>query len=257
MGTAFFNPRPKQFLVVSRWYLVIRNLAKYYSLFTKYCDGELTIKLNFSVTIPSCLERPFILLALLYRRLRYGYTFRRIPLTHGQYAIVDPDDYERIAKYKWYAGRHNSTFYAIRGKWYKKRKKQMTTMMHRVIMNTPEGMFVDHINHNGLDNRKANLRLATRAENNRNVRCLKKNNSSKYRGVWHDKRYNKWRAQISINRKKKHLGYFKDEKEAGMAYDKAAKKYYGEFAILNFDPNKLCTFFLFFLPFLTFSAIIS
>jgi hypothetical protein len=101
-------------------------------------------------------------------------------------------------------------------------------------MNTPEGMFVDHINHNGLDNRKANLRFATRAENNRNVRCLKKNKSSRYRGVYHDKKYKKWRAHISVNNKKRHLGYFKDEKEAARAYDNAARKYYKEFAILNF-----------------------
>ena len=102
-------------------------------------------------------------------------------------------------------------------------------------MNTPEGLYVDHINHNGLDNRKVNLRLATHAENIRNARRPKINKSSKYRGVCYSKHNKKWRATILVNHKKKHLGYFRDEKEAGKAYDKAAKLYYKDFAILNFE----------------------
>jgi len=106
--------------------------------------------------------------------------------------------------------------------------------MHREIINVPEGCFVDHINHNGLDNRKANLRPATPAENARYARYPKNNTSSKYRGVWYNKKKKKWRAQLSINNKKKQIGYFLDEVAAGKAYDKAAKKHYGKFAILNF-----------------------
>jgi hypothetical protein len=96
-------------------------------------------------------------------------------------------------------------------------------------------MFIDHINHNGLDNRKANLRPATPAENARYARYPKINTSSKYRGVWYDrKRPHKWRASIRVNRKRKHLGYFKNETDAAKAYDRAAKLYYKDFAVLNF-----------------------
>jgi len=172
---------------------------------------------------------------LLYRRLRYGYTFRRIPLTHGKYAIVDTDDYDWLSKYKWYVVKGGNTFYAVRGQWSKTQKRRLTISMHRIIIDVPEGMFVDHINHNGLDNRKANLRLATPADNARYARYPKINTSSKYRGVWYIKQRKKWRATIVVNRKRKHLGYFKHEIDAARAYDQAAKLYYGDFAILNLE----------------------
>ena len=106
--------------------------------------------------------------------------------------------------------------------------------MHREVLHVPEGLFVDHINHNGCDNRKANLRPATPADNARNALYPKINTTSKYRGVSYNKKKKRWRAQLSINNKKKQIGYFRDEIEAAKAYDKAAKRYYGEFAILNF-----------------------
>ena len=140
---------------------------------------------------------------LLYRRIRFGYPFRRIPLTQGKYAIVDPDDYERLTKYKWYAANNSGSFYALRGKWcgtVKKRSKSIS--MHRQIINAPNSLYVDHINHNTLDNRKANLRPATPAENARNAYYPKKNATSKFRGVWFNKQTNKWRSQIMVDRKK-------------------------------------------------------
>ena len=106
--------------------------------------------------------------------------------------------------------------------------------MHNVIIETPDGYIVDHINHNGLDNRKANLRPATQAEKARNARYPKKNTSSKYRGVWYNRQTKKWRATISVDRKRKQIGYFTDERDAARAYDTTAKKYYGQFAVLNF-----------------------
>ena len=106
--------------------------------------------------------------------------------------------------------------------------------MHRIIMNPPPHLYIDHINHNTLDNRKTNLRFATPAQNTRNARYPKKNTSSKYRGVWFNKQTKKWRSQISINRKRKQIGYFKNEIDAAKAYDQAAKKYYQDFAVLNF-----------------------
>ena len=192
------------------------------------------IKLNLSITItiPDGLARLFIALALLYRRARYGYTFRRIPLTQGKYAIVDPEDFERLNKHKWYAARDTRTFYAHR----KKRvgKKYVSIGMHREILNPPGHLMVDHINHNGLDNRKANLRLATCAQNSYNRRQVRKNKSSKYIGVSWKQWTKKWAVIICYKRKNKIVGYFKDEIQAAKAYDKAAKMYHGEFATLNF-----------------------
>jgi len=107
-------------------------------------------------------------------------------------------------------------------------------MMHREIIDVPDGFVADHINHNGLDNRKANLRIATPADNARNARYPKINTSSKYRGVWYNPKKKKWRATIGINNKRKQVGYFNKEIDAARAYDEAAKKYHREFAVLNF-----------------------
>jgi len=108
--------------------------------------------------------------------------------------------------------------------------------MHRVIINAPRHLLVDHINHNGLDNRKANLRTATIAQNNVNRASYKtKNSPSKYKGVYWSKRDKKWQVQICHNNKRKHIGQFDNEIQAAKAYDEAAKKYHKEFAVLNFS----------------------
>ena len=195
--------------------------------------GGIKFNISITITIPDRLERLFIALALYYRRLRSGYPFRRIPLTKGKYAIVDPEDFERLNKHKWHAVRQNNTFYAIRC--VGTRKKKIRIRMHREIIHPPDHLVVDHINHNGLDNRKANIRPATRAQNNFNRLIIKrKNSSSKYKGVSWKKGKKKWHARIHVNGEYKFLGYFKEEIQAAKAYDKAAKKYHGQFASLNF-----------------------
>jgi hypothetical protein len=104
--------------------------------------------------------------------------------------------------------------------------------MHRVILNAPKGMEVDHINRDGLDNRKVNLRLATTTQNVCNRYWRSK--TSKYKGVHFDKSCGKYRTEITLNRKRIHVGKYDSEIEAAKAYDNAAKKYHGEFAYLNF-----------------------
>ena len=174
-----------------------------------------------------------IALTLLYRRARYGYAFRRIPLTQGKYAIVDPEDFGRLNKHKWHVAKGNNTFYAVRC--VGPSKGRIRIRMHREVIHPPDHLVVDHINHNGLDNRKANGRPATRAQNNRNKLIVRKMNStSKYKGVSRWKGKNKWRVRIKLDGEQKHIGYFKDEIQAAKAYDKAAKMYHGEFASLNF-----------------------
>ena len=173
-----------------------------------------------------------VFVLLLYRRLRYGYPFRRIPLTKGKFAVVDPDDYETLSKYKWHVTKNGNTFYAKRNA--PTRKVVTPIYMHRCIIKVPPGLVIDHINHNGLDNRKANLRPATRAQNNRYSK-KRKNTSSKYKGVNWYSREKRFVAKITTDGNTVTLGYFKDEVEAAKAYDRAALKYHKEFAMLNFD----------------------
>jgi hypothetical protein len=163
----------------------------------------------------------------------------RIPLTQGQFAIVDAEDYEKLAGYKWCAVK-------TRRIWYAERSAQLTVgkhrqyhiSMHRQIMNKPKGLFVDHINHNGLDNRKANLRIVTQKQNCWNQRKHRGNFSSQYRGVLFNNRGGRWQSAITCEGRKMFIGYFDDEKSAAKAYDDRAREMYGEFAAPNF-PEKI------------------
>jgi hypothetical protein len=199
---------------------------------------ERIIKVVISFTIPNILEYFLVGPLLLYRRLRYGYAFRRIILTQGKFAIVDPDDYYRLREYKWHATRRRyrcyDEFYAARRIPNRKGEKGKTIHMHREVANTPEDLLCDHINGRTLDNRKANLRSATALQNKWNSRKYSQSSSSIYKGVWFHKGIQKWTAMITVRHKRIHLGTFEDEIQAAKAYDKAAKKYYGEFAKLNF-----------------------
>jgi hypothetical protein len=170
---------------------------------------------------------------LLYRRLRYGYAFRKIPLTQGRFAIVDPQDYPRLSRYKWRLCRTKgkNVLYAERSI-RQPGGRYSRLLMHRQLIKIPEGFVIDHINGNGLDNRRANLRLATVAQNAWNSR--KRNPRSGYKGVCFASDKGLWRAAIVCHGRRIHLGYFKDKITAAKAYDSAAKKYYGEFAKPNF-----------------------
>jgi hypothetical protein len=154
---------------------------------------------------------------------------KRIKLRYGKYAIVEEELYEYLRKFKWYAIQKPKT-----GKWYAigvDKGKKVT--MHRLILGAPNGMQVDHINGNGLDNRRSNLRLATTAQNARN-RDKFKNNTTGYKGVSRQKGRRKFRAQIYVNGKAIYLGWYDTPREAALAYDRAARKYHGPFGCTNF-----------------------
>jgi len=168
---------------------------------------------------------------------------KKIPLNHGRVALVDDDDYAWLNKYAWYAdwNPHTQSYYAMRTVRYGKRKynKKRKIYMHREILNAQLGQQVDHKSHDTEDNRKANLRLCTNAQNSYNQKRCKKG-SSQYKGTCWYKPYQKWMARLQYKGRQYFLGYFTVEAEAAQAYDAAALKYFGEFAKLNF-PNKKST----------------
>lgn len=139
----------------------------------------------------------------------------------GTQFIFDLADYELIKQYTWHISKNG---YVV--------SKEF--LLHRLVMNAPKDMFVDHKDGNKLDNRKSELRICTVRDNSRNIHSCK-NNTSGYKGVVWDKDLNKWRAQIKVDYKTVYLGVFDDIENAAIAYDDAAKKCFGAFAKLNFE----------------------
>lgn len=158
----------------------------------------------------------------------------RIPLIskkhRGLYALVDPADRELVAPYRWAAEPNASTTYAST------RIKGKTVRMHRLITACPEGLVVDHINHDGLDNRRANLRICTLKENfrNRNPRSAK--GAEGFFGV--EQRGRRFRPAVFVDGKRLRLGSFATAEEAARARDAAELAHHGEFVTLNFPDEE-------------------
>lgn len=151
-----------------------------------------------------------------------------IPLTQGKVALVDEQDYERVAVLKWHARRTKRNYwYAVASP-----AQNIHVYMHRVILGCQPGQQVDHINHDGLDNRRRNLRLCSHSQNLANSRP-RRNTSSRFKGVSWDTYYKCWRARICHNERKHHLGRFDSEEEAARAYNVKAQELFGEFALIN------------------------
>lgn len=144
-----------------------------------------------------------------------------IPLTQGYSAMVDDGDYDELIKYKWYVIIRNHTMYV--GRTYGNRKSQKSIRMHRQIMKLTDNILtVDHIDHNGLNNQRSNLRICTISQNNMN-RISRIGASSQFVGVHKNnelKGITRWVSRIQINRKTISLGCFLTEYEAALARDR-------------------------------------
>jgi hypothetical protein len=161
------------------------------------------------------------------RPIRIDGNVAYIKLTQGKEAIIDAEDIDLVSSFNWCA--HGKTsFYAARGVSLGNKKTKIV-FMHRVIAKTPEGMDTDHINGNGLDNRKENLRHATSSQNkhNQGARCT---NKSGFKGVSWSKKAGKWVAQICVNKKTKNLGYFESAADAHKKYCEASALMHGAFS---------------------------
>jgi hypothetical protein len=147
-------------------------------------------------------------------------------ISGGESVIVDKDDLKIVSRYKWHPLRGKHTTYAqakINGK---------MKLMHRVILSPDSSQLIDHINHNGLDNRRSNLRKVTSSQNNMNAR-ISKNNKSGIKGVHWKTSHKSWRAVIDYNGKQIGLGYFKDINKAKEAREIAVRKYHKEYGHIS------------------------
>jgi hypothetical protein len=153
---------------------------------------------------------------------------REIPLTQGKVALVDDADFEWLSQWKWHADTGGS------GLWYARGGPSSGDYMHRIILSAPRGISVDHRDLDGLNNRRSNLRLATRNDNQHN-RGPMSGSTSKFVGVSWDSTRDMWRAQICNSGRNFALGRFRSEVEAAKSYDRAARRLHGEFARCNFD----------------------
>lgn len=149
----------------------------------------------------------------------------------GKYvALVDDEDYERINQFNWCAVKMGNSIYAVRNVRLDVNTRKTIYMQWEIM----GGKSVDHIFGVGLNNQKSNLRFCTKQQNSMNNNPYK-NSSSKYKGVSWFKQTKKWMSNIRINNKQIYLGLFVNEIDAANMYDTAAKKYFGEFARLNFN----------------------
>lgn len=155
---------------------------------------------------------------------------KEIPLTRGYVALVDDEDFAKLQGCAWQAGvvPGRKAVYA-NGRVPNSGKRGKHVIMHRVIMDAPPGVDVDHIDGNGLNNQRSNLRLCSRKDNLRNRGALSRNTSG-YKGVTWSKKKKKWYAQIRVDGKNKSLGFHDDIQAAALAYQDAAKEHHGDFA---------------------------
>ena len=165
---------------------------------------------------------------------RAVFLMKEIKLTQGKVALVDDEDYPKLSKFTWYAQKSStSTRYYARRSYFLKSGRKVGRLMHRVILGLRNPKItVDHKDLNGLNNQRHNLRIANGAQQIANA-GMYKNNKSGFKGVCWSTQAKKWVATVTLGRNF-FLGHFRDRKAAARAYDREARKLFGEFARVNF-----------------------
>lgn len=156
------------------------------------------------------------------------FCMKLIELTQNLFAKVDDEDFEYLNQWKWYAKKDGHKIYAARNLY--ENKKCKIILMHCVLLNNKG---IDHIDGDGLNNQKNNIRLATKTQNRANTNKIRKHTSSIYKGVYRKKTNKKWQAEICANKIKIYLGSFDNELEAAKAYNNKAVELFGSFAKIN------------------------
>lgn len=155
---------------------------------------------------------------------------KKIPLTQGQFALVDDEDFEYLNRHKWYALKSGKTYYARRN--VVSFGKRISILMHKAIVSAPPGKEVDHEDGNGLNNQKSNLRTCTHKENTRN-RFHNNTAESGFKGVYWNPNNKRWFVSVRTIAGLKHIGYFDDKTEAARHYNLASKEHFGKYAKYN------------------------
>lgn len=159
----------------------------------------------------------------------------RLPLSRGYFAMIDAEDADRVSPWLWSVlERPGRSSYVLR-----REKGLGTVYLHRFLMNAPPGLQVDHVDGDGLNCRRGNMRLCTASQNQMNRANARSEKSSRYKGVFWSKHHRKWIAQIKLDYVGRCIGRFDSEDDAAMAYDAAARETFGAFARLNF-PSMGC-----------------
>lgn len=151
-----------------------------------------------------------------------------ITLTQGQTTLVDAADWDAVKDLRWYASRVRTLFYPqahVSG-------RKSPVRMHQFIFPATHPLMIDHVNGDGTDNRRRNLRVVTHTQNQQNMRPQR--GTSSYKGVCWNSYSGKWQAYINASKRTQYLGRFTDEREAARAYDRAARALFGDHARLNF-----------------------